>query len=151
MAFWRTCKHPELLKLYLFELKIQKNPSILLWSLHLASPSSSFLSSFSPSYLHPICLSYLFFPFQSPSSTSSFPPSISNLLFSPLSLSSSGGISTDLQDKRKKCQNKRKNQITDSSQLKDFPCKKFRQVSLPTGRRCAAVRSNQIYFRQSLN
>uniref|UniRef100_A0A671TKV9 tRNA (guanine(26)-N(2))-dimethyltransferase n=1 Tax=Sparus aurata TaxID=8175 RepID=A0A671TKV9_SPAAU len=40
---------------------------------------------------------------------------------------SCGGISSDLQDKRKKCQNKRKNQITDSSQLKDFPCKKFRQ------------------------
>uniref|UniRef100_A0AAQ5YXZ2 tRNA (guanine(26)-N(2))-dimethyltransferase n=1 Tax=Amphiprion ocellaris TaxID=80972 RepID=A0AAQ5YXZ2_AMPOC len=39
-----------------------------------------------------------------------------------------GGISTDLQDKRKKCQNKRKNQIADSSQLKSFPCKKFRQV-----------------------
>uniref|UniRef100_A0A671TIW2 tRNA (guanine(26)-N(2))-dimethyltransferase n=2 Tax=Sparus aurata TaxID=8175 RepID=A0A671TIW2_SPAAU len=45
---------------------------------------------------------------------------------------SCGGISSDLQDKRKKCQNKRKNQITDSSQLKDFPCKKFRQVSSPT-------------------
>uniref|UniRef100_A0A672YYC2 tRNA (guanine(26)-N(2))-dimethyltransferase n=1 Tax=Sphaeramia orbicularis TaxID=375764 RepID=A0A672YYC2_9TELE len=39
-----------------------------------------------------------------------------------------GGISTDLQDKRKKFQNKRKTPITDSSQLKNFPCKKFRQV-----------------------
>uniref|UniRef100_A0A665VYP4 tRNA (guanine(26)-N(2))-dimethyltransferase n=1 Tax=Echeneis naucrates TaxID=173247 RepID=A0A665VYP4_ECHNA len=38
-------------------------------------------------------------------------------------------ISMDLQDKRKKCQNKRKNQITDSSQLKNFPCKRFKQVS----------------------
>lgn len=52
MAFWRTCKHPELLKLYLFELKIQKNPSILLRSLHLASPIffiSLVLLSFLPS------------------------------------------------------------------------------------------------------
>uniref|UniRef100_A0A3Q3CMU7 tRNA (guanine(26)-N(2))-dimethyltransferase n=1 Tax=Haplochromis burtoni TaxID=8153 RepID=A0A3Q3CMU7_HAPBU len=39
-----------------------------------------------------------------------------------------GGISADLQDKRKKFQNKRKNQITDSSQLKTFPCKKFKQL-----------------------
>uniref|UniRef100_A0A665VYM1 tRNA (guanine(26)-N(2))-dimethyltransferase n=1 Tax=Echeneis naucrates TaxID=173247 RepID=A0A665VYM1_ECHNA len=43
--------------------------------------------------------------------------------------SSGGSISMDLQDKRKKCQNKRKNQITDSSQLKNFPCKRFKQVS----------------------
>uniref|UniRef100_A0A8C6KJ49 tRNA (guanine(26)-N(2))-dimethyltransferase n=1 Tax=Nothobranchius furzeri TaxID=105023 RepID=A0A8C6KJ49_NOTFU len=41
-----------------------------------------------------------------------------------------GGITTHLQDKRKKCQNKRKNQVTDSSQLKNFPCKKFKQVRL---------------------
>ncbi|XP_076585089.1 tRNA (guanine(26)-N(2))-dimethyltransferase isoform X1 [Chaetodon auriga] len=47
-----------------------------------------------------------------------------------------GGISTDLQDKRKKCQNKRKNQITDSSQLKDFPCKKFRQGTCTYGDKC---------------
>lgn len=47
----------------------------------------------------------------------------------------SGGIATDLQDKRKKCQNKRKNQITDSSQLKDLPCKRFRQVSSSAGRK----------------
>nr|XP_046229745.1 tRNA (guanine(26)-N(2))-dimethyltransferase [Scatophagus argus] len=47
-----------------------------------------------------------------------------------------GGISTDLQDKRKKCQNKRKNQITDSSQLKDFPCKKFRQGICTYGDKC---------------
>ncbi|XP_070779154.1 tRNA (guanine(26)-N(2))-dimethyltransferase [Enoplosus armatus] len=48
----------------------------------------------------------------------------------------SGGISTDLQDKRKKCQNKRKNQVTDSSQLKDFPCKKFRQGACAHGDKC---------------
>lgn len=41
----------------------------------------------------------------------------------------SGGISDNLQDKRKKFQNKRKNQITESSELKKFPCKKFRKVS----------------------
>uniref|UniRef100_A0A8C9YTC5 tRNA (guanine(26)-N(2))-dimethyltransferase n=1 Tax=Sander lucioperca TaxID=283035 RepID=A0A8C9YTC5_SANLU len=44
-----------------------------------------------------------------------------------------GGIATNLQDKRKKCQNKRKNQITDSSEVKNFHCKKFRQVSSPRG------------------
>ncbi|KAI3353482.1 hypothetical protein L3Q82_020007 [Scortum barcoo] len=48
----------------------------------------------------------------------------------------SGGISADLQDKRKKFQNKRKNQITDSSQLKDFPCKKFRQGTCTYGDKC---------------
>lgn len=47
-----------------------------------------------------------------------------------------GGISADLQDKRKKCQNKRKNQITDSSQLKDFPCKRFRQGTCTHGDKC---------------
>lgn len=41
----------------------------------------------------------------------------------------SGGISDNLQDKRKKFQNKRKNPITDSSEMKKFPCKRFRQVS----------------------
>ncbi|KAM8772708.1 tRNA (guanine(26)-N(2))-dimethyltransferase [Acanthopagrus schlegelii] len=49
---------------------------------------------------------------------------------------SGGGIYSDLQDKRKKCQNKRKNQITDSSQLKDFPCKKFRQGTCTYGDKC---------------
>ncbi|CAG12504.1 unnamed protein product [Tetraodon nigroviridis] len=44
-----------------------------------------------------------------------------------------GGISDSLQDKRKKFQNKRKNPITDSSELKKFPCKKFRKVSSGTG------------------
>ncbi|CAJ1052918.1 tRNA (guanine(26)-N(2))-dimethyltransferase [Xyrichtys novacula] len=47
-----------------------------------------------------------------------------------------GGISSDLQDKRKKCQNKRKNQITDSSQLKDFPCKRFKQGTCTHGDKC---------------
>lgn len=47
-----------------------------------------------------------------------------------------GGISSDLQDKQKKCQNKRKNQITESSQLKSFPCKKFRQGTCSHGDRC---------------
>lgn len=48
------------------------------------------------------------------------------------SLFFSGGISTDLQEKSKRCQNKRKNQTTDSPQLKEFSCKKFRQVSVLT-------------------
>ncbi|KAF0037003.1 hypothetical protein F2P81_009877 [Scophthalmus maximus] len=49
---------------------------------------------------------------------------------------SGGGVTTNLQDKRKKCQNKRKNQITDSSQLKNFPCKRFRQGSCSHGEKC---------------
>ncbi|XP_040001474.1 tRNA (guanine(26)-N(2))-dimethyltransferase isoform X2 [Xiphias gladius] len=48
----------------------------------------------------------------------------------------SGSISTDLQDKRKKFQNKRKNQITDSAQLKNFPCKRFRQGTCTHGDKC---------------
>ncbi|XP_063331185.1 tRNA (guanine(26)-N(2))-dimethyltransferase [Pelmatolapia mariae] len=47
-----------------------------------------------------------------------------------------GGISADLQDKRKKFQNKRKNQMTDSSQLKTFPCKKFKQGTCTHGDEC---------------
>ncbi|KAM4585371.1 tRNA (guanine(26)-N(2))-dimethyltransferase [Odontesthes bonariensis] len=46
-----------------------------------------------------------------------------------------GGITTDLQDKRKKFQNKRK--ITDSSQLKTFPCKRFRQGTCTHGDKCS--------------
>jgi hypothetical protein len=41
---------------------------------------------------------------------------------------SGGGISSDLEDRRKQGQNKRKNQITDATQLKSFPCKRFRKV-----------------------
>ncbi|XP_047434611.1 tRNA (guanine(26)-N(2))-dimethyltransferase isoform X2 [Mugil cephalus] len=48
----------------------------------------------------------------------------------------SGGIATNLQDKRKKFQNKRKHQITDSSQLKNFPCKKFKQGTCKHGDKC---------------
>uniref|UniRef100_A0A8C7Q706 tRNA (guanine(26)-N(2))-dimethyltransferase n=1 Tax=Oncorhynchus mykiss TaxID=8022 RepID=A0A8C7Q706_ONCMY len=36
-----------------------------------------------------------------------------------------GGISSDLEDRRKQGQNKRKNQITDATQLKSFPCKRL--------------------------
>uniref|UniRef100_A0A671NKI6 tRNA (guanine(26)-N(2))-dimethyltransferase n=1 Tax=Sinocyclocheilus anshuiensis TaxID=1608454 RepID=A0A671NKI6_9TELE len=39
-----------------------------------------------------------------------------------------GGISSELEDKRKQFQGKRKKPITDSSQLKSLPCKKFRKV-----------------------
>lgn len=41
----------------------------------------------------------------------------------------SGGISSNLQEKRKKYQNKRKNQSGEPPQFKEVPCKKFRQVS----------------------
>ncbi|XP_031732878.1 tRNA (guanine(26)-N(2))-dimethyltransferase [Anarrhichthys ocellatus] len=46
-----------------------------------------------------------------------------------------GGIVTDLQDKSKKCQNKRKNQITDS-ELKNIHCKRFKQGTCTHGDRC---------------
>ncbi|XP_054460350.1 tRNA (guanine(26)-N(2))-dimethyltransferase [Anoplopoma fimbria] len=48
---------------------------------------------------------------------------------------SCGGIATDLQDKRKKCQNKRKNQITESEQ-KNVHCKRFRQGTCTHGDKC---------------
>ncbi|TWW59041.1 tRNA (guanine(26)-N(2))-dimethyltransferase [Takifugu flavidus] len=48
-----------------------------------------------------------------------------------------GGISDNLQDKRKKFQNKRKNQITESSELKKFPCKKFRKGTCTYGDQCS--------------
>ncbi|KAG9261074.1 tRNA (guanine(26)-N(2))-dimethyltransferase [Astyanax mexicanus] len=47
-----------------------------------------------------------------------------------------GGISSELEDKRKQFQGKRKNQITDSSQLKNFPCKKFRKGTCTHGEKC---------------
>ncbi|XP_019959612.2 tRNA (guanine(26)-N(2))-dimethyltransferase [Paralichthys olivaceus] len=47
-----------------------------------------------------------------------------------------GGICASLQDKREKFQNKRKNQITDSSQLKHLPCKRFRQGTCSHGEKC---------------
>ncbi|XP_029283194.1 LOW QUALITY PROTEIN: tRNA (guanine(26)-N(2))-dimethyltransferase [Cottoperca gobio] len=48
-----------------------------------------------------------------------------------------GGISTSLDDKRKKCQNKRKNQLTDSSEFKTSHCKKFRQGTCTNGDKCS--------------
>lgn len=45
-----------------------------------------------------------------------------------------GGISADLQDKSRKFQNKRK--TTDSAELKNFPCKKFKQGSCHYGDDC---------------
>ncbi|NP_001121226.1 tRNA methyltransferase 1 L homeolog [Xenopus laevis] len=44
-----------------------------------------------------------------------------------------GGLSTALEDKRKKYQNKRKK---DESQLKSFPCKKFKKGSCELGDNC---------------
>ncbi|KAA0707593.1 tRNA (guanine(26)-N(2))-dimethyltransferase [Triplophysa tibetana] len=46
-----------------------------------------------------------------------------------------GGISSELEDKRKQFQGKRKH-IPDSSQLKDFPCKKFRKGTCTYGEKC---------------
>lgn len=48
----------------------------------------------------------------------------------------SGGITPDLQDRSKRSQNKRKNQITDSSQLKQFPCKRFKKGTCTHGDSC---------------
>ncbi|KAL2086869.1 hypothetical protein ACEWY4_017928 [Coilia grayii] len=47
-----------------------------------------------------------------------------------------GGISLELEDKRKKFQGKRKNAITDSAQLKNFPCKRFRKGTCTQGDKC---------------
>ncbi|CAB1344437.1 unnamed protein product [Coregonus sp. 'balchen'] len=47
-----------------------------------------------------------------------------------------GGISSDLEDRRKQGQNKRKNQITDATQLKSFPCKRFRKGKCTHGEKC---------------
>ncbi|XP_047676349.1 tRNA (guanine(26)-N(2))-dimethyltransferase isoform X2 [Tachysurus fulvidraco] len=49
---------------------------------------------------------------------------------------SGGGITSELEDKRKLFQGKRKNQITDSSQLKNVPCKKFRKGTCTHGEKC---------------
>ncbi|XP_056591036.1 tRNA (guanine(26)-N(2))-dimethyltransferase [Triplophysa dalaica] len=46
-----------------------------------------------------------------------------------------GGISSELEDKRKQLQGKRKH-VPDSSQLKDFPCKKFRKGTCTYGEKC---------------
>ncbi|XP_052425923.1 tRNA (guanine(26)-N(2))-dimethyltransferase [Carassius gibelio] len=47
-----------------------------------------------------------------------------------------GKISSELEDKRKQFQGKRKKPITDSSQLKTFPCKKFRKGTCTYGDKC---------------
>ncbi|XDV51459.1 hypothetical protein PO909_020332 [Leuciscus waleckii] len=47
-----------------------------------------------------------------------------------------GGISSELEDKRKHFQGKRKKPITDSSQLKSLPCKKFRKGTCTHGDKC---------------
>ncbi|XP_037117139.1 tRNA (guanine(26)-N(2))-dimethyltransferase [Syngnathus acus] len=48
-----------------------------------------------------------------------------------------GGISDDLQLKRMKNQNKRKGHITESSQIKSLPCKKFKQGTCTYGDKCS--------------
>lgn len=58
-----------------------------------------------------------------------------------------GRIADSLQEKRKKFQNKRKNQVADSSELKKFPCKKFRKVS--SGRfhqHCSRMRGSRVHL-----
>ncbi|KAL6462103.1 hypothetical protein MHYP_G00302480 [Metynnis hypsauchen] len=47
-----------------------------------------------------------------------------------------GGVSSELEDRRKQFQGKRKTQITDSAQLKNFPCKKFRKGCCTYGEKC---------------
>ncbi|XP_060768058.1 tRNA (guanine(26)-N(2))-dimethyltransferase isoform X2 [Neoarius graeffei] len=49
---------------------------------------------------------------------------------------SGGGISSELEDKRKKFQGKRKNPLRDSSRLKNFPCKRFRKGTCTQGDEC---------------
>lgn len=48
-----------------------------------------------------------------------------------------GGISSELEDKRKAFQNKRKNRITDHAQLKNFPCKRFKKGTCTLGEECS--------------
>ncbi|KAL1005723.1 hypothetical protein UPYG_G00063160 [Umbra pygmaea] len=55
-----------------------------------------------------------------------------------------GGISSDLEDRRKQCQNKRKNQITDASQLKSFPCKRFRKGTCTHGHAPAMMDTSMV-------
>ncbi|XP_028998416.1 tRNA (guanine(26)-N(2))-dimethyltransferase isoform X2 [Betta splendens] len=62
-----------------------------------------------------------------------------------------GGISTDLQDKRKKFQNKRKNQTTDSAQLKSFPCKRFKQGTCTHGETCCYSHSPEQTSEEKTN
>ncbi|KAK5865353.1 hypothetical protein PBY51_019633 [Eleginops maclovinus] len=47
-----------------------------------------------------------------------------------------GSLTTSLQDKKKRCQNKRKNQSTESGELKSFHCKKFKQGTCTNGDKC---------------
>ncbi|KAK1885724.1 tRNA (guanine(26)-N(2))-dimethyltransferase, partial [Dissostichus eleginoides] len=49
---------------------------------------------------------------------------------------SGGGLDTSLNDKRKRCQNKRKNQITDFGDFKNFHCKKFKLGKCTNGEKC---------------
>ncbi|KAG9337366.1 hypothetical protein JZ751_028786 [Albula glossodonta] len=56
--------------------------------------------------------------------------------FRILSTEPTGGISSELEDRRKKFQNKRKFQVTDATQLKRFPCKKFRKGTCARGDDC---------------
>ncbi|XP_061685266.1 tRNA (guanine(26)-N(2))-dimethyltransferase [Syngnathoides biaculeatus] len=48
-----------------------------------------------------------------------------------------GGIDNNLQQKRMKNQNKRKNQVTDSTQHKSLPCKKFKEGTCTHGDECS--------------
>ncbi|KAG5854012.1 hypothetical protein ANANG_G00032980 [Anguilla anguilla] len=56
----------------------------------------------------------------------------------------SGGISSTLEDKRKQFQNKRKAPVTDASQLKNFPCKKFRKGTCNRGDECCYSHEPQL-------
>ncbi|KAJ8263832.1 hypothetical protein GJAV_G00141800 [Gymnothorax javanicus] len=47
-----------------------------------------------------------------------------------------GGISSALEDRRKQFQNKRKSLATEASQLKSFPCKKFKENKCLRGEEC---------------
>lgn len=56
----------------------------------------------------------------------------------------SGGISSALEDRRKQFQNKRKAPVTDASQLKNFPCKRFRKGTCNRGDECCYSHEPQL-------
>ncbi|MBN3301995.1 TRM1 dimethyltransferase, partial [Amia calva] len=54
-----------------------------------------------------------------------------------------GGVSEELEDRRKKLQNKRKQPSGDRATLKSFPCKRFKQGTCNRGEKCSYSHDSQ--------